>query len=93
MVVSCRLCCAQADLGTGRPAGSRIKPGPGLCPGCRAVVADQWPVGGMFEVVRDCMSRFTFFAVCFSFSVLPCFFRLAFRGDLSDMMTPSWSGP
>jgi hypothetical protein len=27
-------------------------------------------------------------AACFSFNVLPCFFALAFRGDLSDTMTP-----
>src|SRR4051794_18508338 len=40
----------------------------------------------------DVSIRFAFsslFAVCFSFSVLPFFFALDFRGDLPAMATPS----
>ena len=36
----------------------------------------SWPVGGMCEV-WCCSVRLIFFAVCFSFSVLPCFLSLA----------------
>ena len=43
----------------------------------------------MFEVLTACWPRFSLFAVCFSFNVLPCFLPLAFRGDLLAMMTPS----
>src|SRR3954468_17796234 len=47
--------------------------------------ADQWPVGGMTEVVVDSLIRFAFFAACFSFNVLPCFLALPLWGDLSAM--------
>ena len=53
------------------------------------LVAGQRPVGGMFDVLTACWIRFTLFAVCFSFNVLPCFLPLAFRGDLLAMTTPS----
>ena len=43
----------------------------------------------MFEVLTACWIRFSLFAVCFSFNVLPCFLPLAFRGDLLAMTTPS----
>ena len=43
----------------------------------------------MLEVLTACWIRFSLFAVCFSFNVLPCFFPLAFRGDLLAMTTPS----
>jgi hypothetical protein len=49
--------------------------------------AAQWPDGGMFDVLSVCLILFILFAARFSFSVLPCFFALAFCGDLSDMMT------
>src|SRR6266511_5090448 len=54
-----------------------------------ARAADQWPVGGTFEMWPACWIRFSLFAACFSFNVLPCFFAWAFRGDLSDMFNPS----
>jgi hypothetical protein len=54
-----------------------------------ARAADQWPVGGTFEMWPACWIRFSLFAACFSFNVLPCFFAWAFRGDLSDMVNPS----
>jgi hypothetical protein len=43
----------------------------------------------MFEVLTACWIRFSLFAVCFSFNVLPCFLPLALRGDLLAMTIPS----
>jgi hypothetical protein len=50
---------------------------------------DQWPVGGIFDVLSASLMIFIFFAARFSFSVLPCFFALDFCGDLSDTVIPS----
>jgi hypothetical protein len=41
----------------------------------------------MLEVLTACWIRFSLFAVCFSFNVLPCFLPLAFRGDLLARVT------
>lgn len=46
----------------------------------------------MLEVLTACWIRFSLFAVCFSFNVLPCFLPLAFRGDLLAKTTPSLVG-
>jgi hypothetical protein len=45
----------------------------------------QWPVGRIWE---DLSVFLSFFAARFSFSVLPGFFALSFRGDFSGTPDP-----
>ena len=43
----------------------------------------------MFDALPAWLIRFTLFAVCFSFNVLPTFLPFVFRGDLLAMRIPS----